>query len=163
MTKFSSALAFKKWLIPALQVSCSQLTLSLENRNEIMIEGNFGLGETVVSGAVNPDDFVVDKKTMTIKESRIAKKTIKYIRDPKTGKTIHLDIPDDKQKVVCVSDEEIMKLAELAKTNRERIMVNQWILNGQLIKTCLFQITCSLFKLAQKQFGVRNLWKTQAE
>ena len=31
------------------------------NRDEIVIEGNFGLGETVVSGAVNPDDFVVDK------------------------------------------------------------------------------------------------------
>ena len=31
------------------------------NRDEIVIEGNFGLGETVVSGAVNPDDFVIDK------------------------------------------------------------------------------------------------------
>ena len=52
---------------------------------------------------------------MQIKERRISRKTVKYIRDPKTGKTIHLDIPEDEQKVVCVSDEEIMKLAELAK------------------------------------------------
>jgi pyruvate,water dikinase len=34
--------------------------------SEIVIEGNYGLGESVVSGAVNPDDFVVDKKTMRI-------------------------------------------------------------------------------------------------
>ena len=33
------------------------------NRDEIVIEGNFGLGETVVSGVVNPDDFVVDKNS----------------------------------------------------------------------------------------------------
>jgi pyruvate,water dikinase len=84
------------------------------DRDEIVIEGNFGLGETVVSGAVNPDDFIIDKNTMQIKERRIARKTIKFIRDSKTGKTVHLDIPEDEQKTVCVSDEELMKLAELA-------------------------------------------------
>jgi pyruvate,water dikinase len=83
--------------------------------SEIVIEGNYGLGESVVSGAVNPDDFVVDKKTMRITSRRIAKKTIQYIRDPKTGNTIHLDVPKDKQKVTCLNDEEIMRLAELAK------------------------------------------------
>jgi pyruvate,water dikinase len=83
--------------------------------DEIMIEGNYGLGETVVSGAVNPDNFLVDKKTVTIKDRRIAKKTIEYIRDPKTGSTIHMDVPEDQQKVSCVSDEEVLKLADLAK------------------------------------------------
>ncbi len=83
--------------------------------DEIVIEGNYGLGETVVSGAVNPDDFVVDKKTLKIKERRIARKTVQYIRDPKTGATVHLDVPEDKQKQPCVTEEEILKLAELAK------------------------------------------------
>ena len=85
------------------------------NRDEIVIEGNFGLGETVVSGAVNPDDYVVDKNSMQIKERRISRKTVKYVRDPKTGKTVHLDIPESEQKTVCISDQEINKLAELAK------------------------------------------------
>jgi pyruvate,water dikinase len=82
---------------------------------EIVIEGNYGLGETVVSGAVNPDDFVVDKKTLKIKQKRIAKKTVQYIRDPKTGATVHLDVPEDKQKQPCVTEKEILKLGELAK------------------------------------------------
>jgi pyruvate,water dikinase len=85
------------------------------NRDEIVIEGNFGLGETVVSGAVNPDDFVVDKNSMLIKERRISRKTVKYVRDPKTGKTVHKEIPESEQKTVCISDQEINKLAELAK------------------------------------------------
>jgi pyruvate,water dikinase len=85
------------------------------NRDEIVIEGNFGLGETVVSGVVNPDDFVVDKNSMLIKERRISRKTVKYIRDPKTGKTVHIEIPESEQKTVCISDQEINKLAELAK------------------------------------------------
>ncbi len=85
------------------------------NRDEIVIEGNYGLGETVVSGAVNPDDFVVDKATTTIKERRIARKTVEYIRDPKTGKTVHLEIPPEKQKITCIEDRELLALAELAK------------------------------------------------
>jgi len=85
------------------------------NHDEIVIEGNYGLGESVVSGAVNPDDFVVDKNTLEIKERRISRKTIKYIRDPKTGKTVHLDVPEAEQKVTCISDTEIFFLAELAK------------------------------------------------
>jgi len=85
------------------------------NRDEIVIEGNYGLGETVVSGVVNPDDFVIDKATTTIKERRISRKTVEYIRDPKTGKTVHLEVPVEKQKVTCIDDREILALAELAK------------------------------------------------
>jgi pyruvate, water dikinase len=85
------------------------------NRDEIVIEGNYGLGETVVSGAVNPDDFVIDKVTTTIKERRISRKTVEYVRDPKTGKTVHLEVPADKQKITCIDDREILALAELAK------------------------------------------------
>jgi len=85
------------------------------DNSEIMIEGNYGLGETVVSGIVNPDNFIIDKNTTTIKERRFAKKTVTYVRDPKTGSTIHLDVPEEKQKMPCVSDEEVFKLADLAK------------------------------------------------
>ncbi|PIU58606.1 phosphoenolpyruvate synthase [Candidatus Bathyarchaeota archaeon CG07_land_8_20_14_0_80_47_9] len=83
--------------------------------SQIIIEGNHGLGEAVVSGAVTPDDFVVDKKTLKIVERRVAKKTIQYIRDPNTGKTVHVEVPVEKQEQPCISDEEILKLAELAK------------------------------------------------
>lgn len=84
------------------------------NTDELVIDGNYGLGETVVSGAVNPDDFVVDKSTLKIKERRISKKTVQYVRDPRTGETVHLDVPEDKQKEPCVSDDEVLKLSELA-------------------------------------------------
>lgn len=83
--------------------------------NHIVIEGNYGLGEAVVSGAVTPDDFVVDKKTLEIVGRRIAKKTVQYVRDPNTGKTIHSEVPLEKQQKPCINDEEIHKLAELAR------------------------------------------------
>jgi pyruvate,water dikinase len=83
--------------------------------SQIVIDGNYGLGEAVVSGSVTPDDFVVDKNTLKITARRIAKKTVQYLRDPTTGKTVHVDVPIEKQEQPCISDEEILKLAELAK------------------------------------------------
>jgi pyruvate,water dikinase len=83
--------------------------------SQIVIEGNYGLGEAVVSGSVTPDDFVVDKKTLGIVERRLAKKTVKYVRDPNTGKTVHAEVPVKEQEQPCISDEEILKLARLAE------------------------------------------------
>jgi pyruvate,water dikinase len=103
--------------------------------DEIVIEGNYGLGETVVSGAVNPDDFVVDKATLKIEERRIARKTIQYIRDPETGKTVHLDVPPEKQKETCVSDEEIIHLAKLAnliEAHYKKAMDIEWAIDKDL-------------------------------
>jgi len=82
--------------------------------NQIVIEGNFGLGESVVSGAVTPDEYIVDKRTMKIVEKRIATKKVMYARDPVTGKTVHFEVPAEKQNQPCLSDEEVLKLAELA-------------------------------------------------
>ncbi len=105
------------------------------NTTEIVIEGNYGLGETVVSGAVNPDDFVVDKNTLKIKERRIARKTVQYIRDPATGKTIHLEVQNEKQKEPCVTDEEIVRLAELAnliERHYKKAMDIEWAIDKDL-------------------------------
>jgi len=86
---------------------------------QIVIDGNWGLGEAVVSGSVTPDAFVVDKKTLRIIDRRLAKKTVQYIRDPNTGKTVHAEVPLAQQEQPCISDEEILKLSELAKRIEE--------------------------------------------
>jgi pyruvate,water dikinase len=85
------------------------------DQSQIVIEGNHGLGEAVVSGSVTPDDFVVDKESMKIIERRLAKKSVQYIRDPKTGHTVHEEVPVELQELPCITDDEVMRLAELAK------------------------------------------------
>jgi len=103
--------------------------------NKIVIEGNYGLGEAVVSGAVTPDDFVVDKNTLKIVEKRISKKTLQYIRDPNTGKTVHVGVPAEKQEQPCINDEEILKLAELAKNIEQHYGKAQdieWAIEGDI-------------------------------
>ncbi|MFB0568500.1 MAG: phosphoenolpyruvate synthase [Nitrososphaeria archaeon] len=84
------------------------------DRSKIVIEGNWGLGESVVSGSVTPDTFVIDKQSKNVLERKIAKKVVEYVRDPNTGKTIHRQVPDARQGVACLTDEEIARLTELA-------------------------------------------------
>jgi len=84
-------------------------------RNQIIIEGTWGLGEAVVSGAETPDHFVVDKETLEIINRKIVKKTVEYVRNPQTGKTEHADVHLERQQMPCLNDEELHKLSELGK------------------------------------------------
>jgi len=103
--------------------------------SRIVIEGNYGLGESVVSGSVTPDDFVVDKKSVKIIERRLAKKTVAYMRDSNTGKTVHVEVPADKQNAPCVADEEVLRLAELANRIEQhygKVMDIEWAIDRDL-------------------------------
>ena len=83
------------------------------DRSQIIIEGTWGLGEAVVSGAETPDYFVVDKQTLEIIERKIAKKTVEYVRNLETGKTESAVVPSERQDKPCITDEEIHRLAQL--------------------------------------------------
>jgi len=43
--------------------------------DEMIIESSYGLGEAIVSGEVHPDNFVVDRKDLTLKRSRVSRKS----------------------------------------------------------------------------------------
>jgi len=77
-----------------------------------IIEGSWGLGETVVSGSVSPDYYMVDNNTKTIKERRIATKNVMHTKDPKTGKTMDIPVPADKKNAKVLEDDEILKLVD---------------------------------------------------
>jgi len=89
------------------------------DRSKIVIESVWGLGEAIVSGAVTPDHFEVDKNTFKIVVKNIVKKTVEYVRDPKTGKTIHAEVPPERQEAPSLTDEEVVELAKIAKKIEE--------------------------------------------
>jgi len=82
--------------------------------DKIVIEGSWGLGEAVVSGSVTPDTYVVDKRTLKILEKKIAEKTYEIVRDPSSGRTVKVEVSPERRKAPCLTDEEVVKLAELA-------------------------------------------------
>jgi pyruvate,water dikinase len=83
--------------------------------SRVVIEGSWGLGETVVSGSVNPDKFVVDKVMLEISERTISTKHIECIYDLEKGETVDADVADERQCTCCLADDEIKALVRAAK------------------------------------------------
>ncbi len=81
------------------------------NVNEIMINANYGLGESVVSGEAEIDQFIVNKKDLSIVNASIAHKEICIL--PVSGGTIEKVIESDKQDISCLSNDEVVKIAKL--------------------------------------------------
>jgi pyruvate,water dikinase len=83
-------------------------------RGQIVIEANWGFGQSVVSGSTTPDQYIVKKKTLEILEKRVAKKNVEYVHDINLMRMVYADIPTERQEQQCLTDEEIIRLAELA-------------------------------------------------
>ena len=85
------------------------------DRSVIVIDSNFGFGESVVSGQVTPDHFVVNKITLDIIERIVSTKQMFYTVDAKTQTSQAVEMPFERQNVQSLVDDEITELAWLGK------------------------------------------------
>jgi pyruvate,water dikinase len=89
-------------------------------KNAALITAAYGLGENVVQGAVNPDEYFVFKPTLKqgfrpILEKRLGTKEIKMVYDIGGGKmTKNISVPISERVKFAITDEEILQLAEWA-------------------------------------------------
>jgi len=88
------------------------------DRDELVIEGSFGLGEAVVSGSVSPDRYVVDKSTLHIKERDIKGKELVIESEPGGG-TVTRMLEGDEGRRPTLTDDEVAELAELGRRIEE--------------------------------------------
>jgi pyruvate,water dikinase len=85
------------------------------DRSSIVIDSNFGFGESVVSGEVTPDHFVVNKVSLDIVERTIARKEMFYTVDAKAQRACAYEQPLERQSVQSLIDDEITELAWMGK------------------------------------------------
>ena len=78
--------------------------------DEAVIDANYGLGESVVAGEVEPDVFVVDKVSRQIIGTQIGAKAVSITLDPDGG-TTRTSRAGDQQ--TCISPSQVLKLTEL--------------------------------------------------
>ncbi|MEE4625643.1 phosphoenolpyruvate synthase [Pseudomonas alliivorans] len=99
-------------------------TLDTESgfRDVVFITGAYGLGETVVQGAVNPDEFYVHKDTLAagrpaILRRNLGSKAIKMIygEEAKAGRSVKvIDVEPADRARFCLTDAEVSELAKQA-------------------------------------------------
>ena len=118
-------------------------TLDTESgfRDVVFITGAYGLGETVVQGAVNPDEFYVHKATLeagrpAILRRNLGSKAIKmvYGEEAKAGRSVKtVDVDKAERARFCLTDAEVNELAKQAmiiEKHYGRPMDIEWAKDG---------------------------------
>jgi pyruvate,water dikinase len=83
------------------------------NLNEAVIEGSWGLGESVVQAKVTPDRFTIDKKSLELKERIINEKLTEVIMTSQG--TVVRPVSRERQAAACLTEDEVRELVRLAK------------------------------------------------
>jgi pyruvate,water dikinase len=108
-----------------LGVSGVMFTLDTESgfRDAVLITSSYGLGETIVQGAVNPDEFYVYKPALragrlAILRRNLGSKAIKMVYAPENSKerVVTVDVPAKDRSRFSLSDNEVQQLARQALT-----------------------------------------------
>lgn len=78
--------------------------------DEVVVNGNFGQGEAVVSGLASPDTFIVDKVSKKILEKKVGKKETSIWLAPNGGT---FEKPSPSRRGICLKDEDILSLVNM--------------------------------------------------
>jgi pyruvate,water dikinase len=146
--KVALSIGIMKMVRSDLATSGVMFTLDTETgfRDVVFITACYGLGENIVQGAVNPDEYYVFKPTFSkgyksIIRKNLGEKKIKMIYGESGSKilTENIAVPEQESRQFCVSDEDVLALAEQAmtienhyskKAGQQRPMDIEWAKDG---------------------------------
>ncbi len=108
----------------------------------VLITGAYGLGETVVQGAVNPDEFYLFKENLragrpAVLRRTLGSKAIKMVHDSdnSVGRSIKtVEVDEKERQLFCLNDEQLEELARqalLIEQHYQRPMDIEWALDGE--------------------------------
>ncbi len=142
------SIAVQKMVRSDLAASGVMFTLDTETgfRDVVLVNAAYGLGETVVQGSVNPDEFHVFKPTLVegrrpIIRRKLGEKKVKLIYGSGTSKVLTrvVEVPRADRRRFCVSDDDVLELARAAtaierhysaKAGRDQPMDIEWAKDG---------------------------------
>ncbi len=141
--KVALSVGIQKMVRSETGTSGVMFTLDTESGYEgvVFITGSYGLGETVVQGLVNPDEYYVFKDSVkagkpAILRRNLGSKAIKmvYSQQVQLGQTVEtIEVDKAQRQQFCLQDEEIVELAKQAliiERHYQRPMDIEWAIDG---------------------------------
>ncbi|WP_297808792.1 phosphoenolpyruvate synthase [uncultured Methylophaga sp.] len=124
-------------------IACAGVAFSLDTesgfRDVVFVTGSYGLGEMVVQGAVNPDEFYVHKGTLAAGRPAVLRRTVgqKAIKMVYSGESDNpvktVEVEGNDRLHFCLTDKEIEDLSKMVVTIEEhyqRPMDVEWAKDG---------------------------------
>jgi pyruvate,water dikinase len=130
-------------------------------KDVVFITSSYGLGETVVQGAVNPDEFYVHKPMLEKGKSPVIRRNIgsklikmEFTNEAKAGRSVKtVDVPIEMRNRYSLTDAEVVELAKYAVTIENhygRAMDIEWGKDGRDGKLFILQARPETVKSQQK-------------
>ena len=154
-------------------IACSGVLFTLDTesgfRDVVFITAAYGLGETVVQGSVNPDEFYVHKPMLAkgfpaVVRRELGEKAIRMVwRD---GKTVIEDTPVEQRQRYALSDAEVLELARQAVTIEKhygRPMDIEWAKDGETDELFIVQARPETVKARANGIGERYVLERAGE
>lgn len=143
--KIALSAGIQKMIRSDLAASGVMFSIDTESgfENAVLVNSIYGLGENIVQGKVNPDEFYVFKPTKAIIHRRIGKKRLKmiYNKDPKHPvKDVPVSISDQHKQ--SITDDQVKQLADWAmiiEKHYQKPMDMEWALDGRDGKLYIIQ------------------------
>ncbi len=139
----------------------------------VFITSSYGLGETVVQGAVNPDEFYVHKPMLAQGKSPVIRRNIgsklikmEFTNEAKAGRSVKtVDVPIELRNRYSLNDAEIVELAKYAviiEKHYGRPMDIEWGKDGRDGKLYILQARPETVKSQQKSHEAQQRFKLKS-
>ncbi|MBB3122401.1 phosphoenolpyruvate synthase [Pseudoduganella violacea] len=142
-------------------------------KDVVFITSSYGLGETVVQGAVNPDEFYVHKPMLEQGKSPVIRRNIgsklikmEFTNEAKAGRSVKtVDVPIELRNRYSLNDAEIVELAKYAviiERHYGRPMDIEWGKDGRDGKLYILQARPETVKSQQKATDAQQRFKLKS-
>ena len=85
------------------------------NPDEMVISATWGIGEGVVSGVLNCDNWIISNKAIITKQEVVEKEQMITFNEETLQSTITLNVPETKRNIPCLNNNQITELYQLGK------------------------------------------------
>ncbi|WP_338772057.1 phosphoenolpyruvate synthase [Massilia sp. METH4] len=142
-------------------------------KDVVFITSSYGLGETVVQGAVNPDEFYVHKPMLEQGKSPVIRRNIgsklikmEFTNEAKAGRSVKtVDVPIELRNRYSLTDAEVVELAKYAviiERHYGRPMDIEWGKDGRDGKLFILQARPETVKSQQKPTDAQQRFKLKS-
>ncbi len=139
-------------------------------KDVVFVTSSYGLGETVVQGAVNPDEFYVHKPMLKLGKSPVIRRNIgsklikmEFTAEAKAGRSVKtVDVPIEMRNRYSLDDAEVVELAKYAviiEDHYGRPMDIEWGKDGRDGKIYILQARPETVKSQQKSTDAQQRFK----
>ena len=133
---FSIALSITVQKMVRSDLACSGVMFSIDTesgfKDAVLLTGAYGLGENVVQGAVNPDEWYIFKPSLrkgkkAILSKKVGEKAIKMIySNSGVAPTKNISVPEADRKKLTLTDDEVMNLAKQVVIIEDHYSKKKW-------------------------------------